>query len=158
MTAVPGFTGLSTALRGAPTLTQALCRNDGGELAPDKRSAAMIAYLRSVVLTPPAQYERGHAIFLDRRSGWLGDAPCGIGTMTTLGIRMRALLGDALRHDAAGIILAHNHPSGHCRPSGCDIATTRRLAEVARALDITLIDHLIFTTDAVYSMRAGGLL
>ena len=43
MTAVPGFTGISNALRGAPTLTQALCRNDGGELAPDKRSAAMIA-------------------------------------------------------------------------------------------------------------------
>lgn len=139
-------------------LTQVLSRAGESLLSPDQRTAAMIAYLRSLVLAPPAQYERGHAIFLDARSAWLGDAPCGIGTMTTLAIRMRALLGDALRHDAAGIILAHSHPSGHCRPSGCDIATTRRLADVARALDITLIDHLIFTTDAVYSMRAGGLL
>jgi len=139
-------------------LSQALTRNRESPLAQDQRAAAMIAYLRSLVLAPPAQYERGHAIFLDAHSAWLGDAPCGIGTMTTLAIRMRALLGDALRHDAAGIILAHSHPSGHCRPSGCDIATTRRLAEIARALDITLIDHLIFTTDAVYSMRAGGLL
>ncbi|WP_285711429.1 JAB domain-containing protein [Erythrobacter oryzae] len=139
-------------------LTQALSRSGESALSQDQRAAAMIAYLRSLVLAPPAQYERGHAIFLDPHSNWLGDAPCGIGTMTTLAIRMRALLGDALRHDAAGIILAHSHPSGHCRPSGCDIATTRRLAEIARALDITLIDHLIFTTDAVYSMRAGGLL
>jgi len=139
-------------------LSQALTRNRESPLAQDQRAAAMIAYLRSLVLAPPAQYERGHAIFLDAHSAWLGDAPCGIGTMTTLAIPMRALLGDALRHDAAGIILAHSHPSGHCRPSGCDIATTRRLAEIARALDITLIDHLIFTTDAVYSMRAGGLL
>jgi DNA repair protein RadC len=67
-------------------------------------------------------------------------------------------LGDALRHNATGIILAHSHPSGYCRPSGCDIATTRRLAQVAQALDIALVDHLIFTADAVYSMRAGGLL
>ena len=139
-------------------LMQALTRSGERTHAPDQRSAAMIAYLRSLVLAPPAQYERGHAVFLDRQGSWLGDVPCGIGTLTTLAIRMRALLGEALRYDAAGIVLAHSHPSGACRPSGCDIATTRRLAEVARALDIQLIDHLIFTTDAVYSMRAGGLL
>lgn len=139
-------------------LTQVLSRNSEDADSPDQRALAMIAYLRNLVLAPPAQYERGHAIFLDPQSNWLGDAPCGIGTMTTLAIRIRALLGDALRHDAAGIILAHSHPSGHCRPSCCDIAATRRLAQIARALDIALIDHLIFTTDAVYSMRAGGLL
>ena len=127
-------------------------------LSPEQRAGAMVAYLRGVVLVPPVTHERGHAIFLDSGSAWIGDAPCGIGTMTTLSLRLRALLGEALRHDAAGIILAHSHPSGHCRPSGCDIAATRRLAEVARALDIALVDHLIFTTDAVYSMRAGGLL
>lgn len=132
-------------------------RADGTAL-PDRRAAAMIAYLRGVVLAPPTRRERGHAVFLGRDSAWLGDAPCGLGTMTSLTLRMRALLGEALRHDAAGIILAHSHPSGHCRPSGCDIAATRHLVEVARALDITLVDHLIFTTDAVYSMRAGGLL
>ena len=126
--------------------------------SPEDRAAAMIAYLRGVVLAPPMTHERGHAIFVDAETAWLGDAPCGIGSMTALSLRLRALLGDALRHDAAGIILAHSHPSGHCRPSGCDIAATRRLAEVARALDIALIDHLIFTSDAVYSMRAGGLI
>ncbi|GAA0756121.1 JAB domain-containing protein [Erythrobacter ramosus] len=126
-------------------------------LSPEQRAGGMIAYLQQVVLAPPLVHERGHAIFVNADSIWLGDAPCGIGTMTALSLRMRALLGEALRYDAAGIILAHSHPSGHCRPSGCDIAATRRLAEVARALDMALIDHLIFTVDAVYSMRAGGL-
>lgn len=126
--------------------------------SPDQRAGAMVAYLRGIVLAPPVTHERGHAIFVDAAGVWLGDAPCGIGTMSTLSLRLRGLLGDALRHDAAGIILAHSHPSGHCRPSGCDIAATRRLAEVAKALDIALIDHLIFTSDAIYSMRAGGLL
>lgn len=139
-------------------LIQAITRSVEGAISQEQRVGAMIAYLRRLVIARPAQQERGHAIFLDCNSAWLGDAPCGLGTMTTLAIRMRALLGEALRHNAAGIILAHNHPSGHCRPSGCDIATTRRLAEIAGALDIALVDHLIFTTDSVYSMRAGGLL
>lgn len=139
-------------------LIQALPRRGDDAVSPDRYASATIAYLRGIVLAPPAHRERGHAVFLDSHSAWLGDAPCGLGTMTALTLRMRSLLGEALRHDAAGIILAHSHPSGHCRPSGCDIAATHRLAEVARALDITLVDHLIFTTDAVYSMRAGGLL
>ncbi len=124
----------------------------------EQRTTAMIAYLRSVVLAPPAISERGHAIFVDAARVWRGDAAFGLGSMNTLTVRMRTLLGEALRLDAVGIILAHSHPSGQCRPSGRDINATRRLIEIARALDITLIDHLIFTTDAVYSMRAGGLL
>lgn len=127
-------------------------------LSPEQRSAAIIAYLRSVVLTPPAQHERGHAIFVDAQRACLGDAAFGMGGMSTLQLRMRPLFGEALRHNAVGLILAHNHPSGHCQPSACDVNATRRLQDVARALDITLIDHLIFTTEAVYSMRAGGLL
>lgn len=127
-------------------------------MTQEQRTSAMIAYLRSVVLAPPATHERGHAIFVDANSAWLGDAPFGLGSMNALAGRMRALLGEALRHDATGIILAHSHPSGQCRPSACDIAATRRLSAVARALDIALIDHLIFTASAVYSMRAGGLL
>lgn len=126
--------------------------------SPDQRTAAIIAYLRSVVLTPPARHERGHAIFVDSQRACLGDAAIGMGGMGSLQLRMRTLFGEALRHNATGLILAHNHPSGQCQPSTCDIDATRRLQDVGRALDITLIDHLIFTTEAVYSMRAGGFL
>lgn len=123
-----------------------------------QRSATTIALLRNVLLAPPAERERGHAVFVDAQRAFLGDAAFGMGSMSTLHLRMRGLFGEALRLNAAGIILAHNHPSGQCRPSGCDIAGTRRFQEVARALDIMLVDHLIFTTEAVYSMRAGGFL
>ena len=122
----------------------------------EQRTAAMIGYLRSVVMTPPATHERGHAIFVDAQRACLGDVAFGMGSMGTLQLRMRALFGEALRLNAAGIILAHNHPSGQCKPSRGDIDATLRLQEVGRALDITLVDHLIFTHHAVYSMRAGG--
>lgn len=125
---------------------------------PEARLAGLIGYLRSAVLAPGDSHERCHVIFVDARRSPLGDASVGLGSRNTLSLRMRAIFGEALRLNAAGLILAHNHPSGHCHPSGCDIAATRRLAEVAEALDIELIDHLIFTAEAVYSMRAGGLL
>ncbi|MDZ4271605.1 MAG: JAB domain-containing protein, partial [Erythrobacter sp.] len=102
----------------------------------------MVNYLRNVVLAPPALHERGHAIFVDAQRAFLGDAAFGMGSLGTLQLRMRALFGEALRLGASGIILAHNHPSGQCQPSGSDLTATRQLQDVARALDITLIDHL----------------
>ena len=61
----------------------ALAKAIGGGAPTDERAAAMIRYLRNLVLAPPLQHERGHAIFLDARSNWLGDAPCGIGTLSS---------------------------------------------------------------------------
>ena len=139
-------------------LTQGLARKNEDDLAQAQYAAEMIGYLRRAVLAPPLTRERGHAIFVDSARVWLGDAACGLGSAGMLQLRMRLLLGEALRLDAAGIILAHSHPSGICRPSPCDITATHQLAMVARALDVSLVDHLIFTNDAVYSMRAGGLL
>lgn len=125
---------------------------------PEARLGTLVGNLRSLVLAAGPHAERCHALFVDARRCYLGDCGVGTGSFSTLALRMREIFGEALRLDARGLILAHNHPSGHCRPSGCDILATRRLTEIARALDIELIDHLIFTEQAVYSMRAGGLL
>lgn len=71
---------------------------------------------------------------------------------------MRAIFAAALAHDAAGMIVAHNHPSGNPQPSRADKAATRRLAETAAALDITLHDHLIFAGGDWASFRQLNLL
>ena len=116
----------------------------------------VIELLRAMVLAPPVEAERLHAMFLDQRGSFLGDAPIGNSYSSSLSLRMRELFEMAFEMGASGIILAHNHPSGNCRPSQYDVDSTRRLKQVAQALDIELLDHLIFTRDAVYSMRAGG--
>ena len=127
---------------------------DNGEA----RLSAMIEYLRSVVLEAPERGERFHSIFVDAQRRYIGDASMGQGEIGALTLRMRELFGRALSVGANAIIIAHNHPSGDCRPSQNDIAATRRLASIGEALDIELIDHLIFTQRCVYSMRAGGQL
>ena len=116
----------------------------------------LIDLLRTMVLLPPCNTERFHAVFLDGQRSYLGGAPLGNGRTGSLSVRMRGLFENALAMDARGIIVAHNHPSGLCRPSAFDVEATRKLKLVSEALDVELLDHLIFTQTAVYSMRAGG--
>ena len=71
---------------------------------------------------------------------------------------MRAIIADAAAYNSAGILLAHNHPSGDPRPSESDLRATRRLATAAEALDCTILDHLVFAGTACTSFRRMGLL
>ncbi|HYJ52414.1 MAG TPA: JAB domain-containing protein [Allosphingosinicella sp.] len=71
---------------------------------------------------------------------------------------LRDILRAALQRDSAGLVVAHNHPSGDPRPSPEDIDVTRALAEIGARLGIRLHDHLIFVGEAYSSFRALGLL
>jgi DNA repair protein RadC len=68
------------------------------------------------------------------------------------------IIRDAAAHRTAGIVLAHNHPSGDARPSPSDCRVTRRLATVAEAIDCALLDHLVFAGGECTSFRRLGLL
>lgn len=71
---------------------------------------------------------------------------------------IQSILSDALVHKSAGVVLAHNHPSGDSRPSDSDCRATRRLATAAEALDCTILDHLVFAGAECTSFRRMGLL
>ena len=60
--------------------------------------------------------------------------------------------------NAAGIILAHNHPSGDPTPSAADADMTRQIIEAARTLRITVHDHLVVGREGVASLKALGLM
>ncbi len=70
----------------------------------------------------------------------------------------RKVLEKALAHKASAIILVHNHPSGHVRPSDADIRLTRILQDAARVMDIALHDHLIVGGNRFFSFREEGIL
>ena len=71
---------------------------------------------------------------------------------------IRAIIADAAIHGSAGLVLAHNHPSGNAQPSDADCRATKRLATAAEALDCAILDHLIFAGARCTSLRAMGLL
>ena len=80
------------------------------------------------------------------------------GTDESTQFPLRAIIADAAIHGSAGIVVAHNHPSGDARPSDSDFRATRRLAVAAEALDCTLIDHLVFGGNKCTSLRRLGFL
>lgn len=62
----------------------------------------------------------------------------------------------ALEHNAASILLAHNHPSGNLKPSQADLDLTKKLKAAGKLLDITVLDHLIFAGNSYMSFADEG--
>jgi DNA repair protein RadC len=83
---------------------------------------------------------------------------CHEGDETGAAFPIRQIIADAAVHGSAGIVLAHNHPSGDPRPSDSDCRATRRLATAAEALDCTVLDHLVFAGHECTSLRRLGYL
>jgi len=71
---------------------------------------------------------------------------------------LRTIIADAANLGSAGIVLAHNHPSGDARPSDSDFRATRRLAVAADAIDCAVLDPLVFGASDCTSMRQLGCL
>src|SRR6478736_5495536 len=80
------------------------------------------------------------------------------GGNSSVAMPIRALMTEALALDARCLVIAHNHPFGDPTPSQADKAVTRHLAEIAGALEIRLVDHLVFAGDHCASFREMGLL
>ena len=72
-------------------------------------------------------------------------------------VRVGELFRDAVRLDAAGVILAHNHPSGDPTPSPDDLHLTAEALAAGRLLDIDVLDHLVVGQDAWVSLRDRGV-
>ena len=83
---------------------------------------------------------------------------CYEGEPESVEMPVRGIIVDAARLGSAGVVLAHNHPSGDARPSNADCLSTRKLARAAEALDLAILDHLIFAGSDCTSMRRLGLL
>jgi DNA repair protein RadC len=80
------------------------------------------------------------------------------GDATGTAFPLRTIIADAAQLGSAGIVLAHNHPSGDAQPSDSDRIATRRLAAAAEALDCTVLDHLVFAGSDCTSLRRLGYL
>lgn len=85
-------------------------------------------------------------LFLDNARRLIADERLQHGTLGQLAIFPRTIFRRALEHNAAGLILVHNHPSGDPSPSEEDILATRRLDQIGRSLDVEIVDHIIVTS------------
>jgi len=80
------------------------------------------------------------------------------GTVDGAAVYPREVVKKALGHNAAAVILVHNHPSGVAEPSRADEALTRRLQEALGLVDIRVLDHLVVGDGEIASFAERGLL
>ena len=102
--------------------------------------------------------EQFRILFLDTKNTVIADEEQAQGTVDHVPVYPREVVKRALQLNAASIILVHNHPSGDPTPSVADIAMTKQINTAAKALSITLHDHLIIGRSCELSFRAEGLL
>lgn len=108
---------------------------------------AMLGHLR---------IEHCMALYLDSQYRLIATEELARGTLTQASIYPREVVRAGLRHHAAALILAHNHPSGVAEPSQADLALTRHLKHALALVDIRLLDHLIVTAQSAVSLAERG--
>jgi DNA repair protein RadC len=113
-------------------------------------------YLKSVLRDHP--HEVFACLFLDTRHRVIAFEELFHGTIDGATVYPRVVAEKALRHGAAALIAAHNHPSGVSEPSLADQAITRRLKEALALLDIRLLDHFVIGDGRPVSMAARGMI
>jgi DNA repair protein RadC len=97
-------------------------------------------------------------IFLDRRNRLISYQEMFQGTIDGASVHPREVVKEALRQNAASVILAHPHPSGVAEPSAADEAITTRIRDALNLVDIRVLDHIIVAGGDSISMAERGLL
>jgi DNA repair protein RadC len=97
-------------------------------------------------------------LFLDAQNRLIVMEELFRGTLTQTSVYPREVVTQALKHQAASVVLAHNHPSGTVQPSRADEALTQTLKAALALVDVRVLDHVIVAPGVALSMAEKGLL
>lgn len=103
------------------------------------------------------QHEVFACLFMDNRNRVIAFENLFKGTIDGCSVYPREVVKAALKHNAAAVIFAHNHPSGVAEPSNADEQITKRLKEALALVDVRVLDHLVVGEDVI-SFAERGLL
>lgn len=106
-----------------------------------------------------AHQEQEHFVilYLDTRNRVLDQETLYKGSLNTSLVRIGEVFRGAVRRQCAGVIVAHNHPSGDPTPSPEDIALTRRLVDAGKLLEVDVLDHVVIGQNRFVSLRERAL-
>ena len=102
------------------------------------------------------QHESFVVLFLDVKNRLLACEEMFRGTLTHTSVYPREVVKAALAHNAASVMLAHNHPSGVSEPSDADLLLTRALVQALGLVDVRVLDHFVVAAGQVHSFAEHG--
>lgn len=120
--------------------------------APEATHTFLLAQLRD------RPFEVFCCLHLDNRHRLIAFEEMFRGTIDSASVHPREVVREALMHNSAAVILAHNHPSGMAEPSQADELITRRLKEALALVDVRVLDHVIIGDSRCFSFAQHGLL
>lgn len=103
------------------------------------------------------EQEEVHTMLLDTRNRVMATPMIYRGSLNAASMRVGEVFKEAIRCNAASIIVAHNHPSGDPTPSAEDVAVTKALATAGKLLDIEVLDHIVIAHNRYVSLKERGL-
>jgi len=129
-------------------------RFDRGEAISSPKESAdyLVSQLASL------EHEVFSVLFLDNRHRVISFDRMFTGTIDGASVHPREVVKRALQHNAAAVILTHNHPSGIPEPSRADISLTRRLTDALALVDVRVLDHIVVGGAETASFAERGLL
>jgi DNA repair protein RadC len=132
-------------------------------LAEELQAGAMLNSSKSVqqylqLLLANKPYESFTVLFLDVKNRLIAAEELFRGTLTHASVYPREVVKAALAHNAASVIIAHNHPSGSPEPSAADHALTRALQQTLGLVEVRVLDHFVVAGSHVHSFAEHGQL
>jgi DNA repair protein RadC len=114
------------------------------------------AFLRLHLEAEPCEFFG--VLYLDNRNRLIAFERPFRGTIDGASVHPREIVRDCISHNAAAVIIAHNHPSGVAEPSVADQALTRRLKDALALIDVRVLDHIVVGAGEMVSFAERGLL
>lgn len=114
--------------------------------------AALVQYEMSVL-----EQEELRVLLLNTRHHVMDIVTVYKGSLNSSQVRVGEIFKEAIRRNAAGLVVIHNHPSGDPSPSPGDIEITRAFVKAGRLIEINVLDHLIVGTGGYVSLKERGL-
>ena len=157
---INNFRGIGTAK--AVTIVAALelgkRRKEREKPKREKITSSKSAYDILVPMLADLAHEEIWVLLLDSANQVIVPIQVSKGGIADATIDNRLILREALNRYAAGIVLAHNHPSGSCKPSPQDMQMTQKLKDAAKCMDIKLHDHLVIAGKEYFSFADNDLI
>lgn len=124
--------------------------------APKTLSSSEAVYIYFKPLLSDLSHEEFWVLLLDKSNKPIKHVKIGQGGISSVLADPKLIFKPALEYLSSHIIIVHNHPSGAKRPSQADKAMTKKIKSGAELLEITLLDHIIFTDQGHYSFSDNG--
>ena len=115
-------------------------------------AAALVQYEMSAL-----EQEHLRVLLLDRRNRVLEVVEVYRGSVNSSQVRVGEVFKEAIRKNASGIVVVHNHPSGDPTPSPDDVAVTRAIVQAGKLVDVDVLDHLVIGQGRWVSLKERGL-